>query len=225
MNIKNITRKKTEIMTNEMNHEQSLIQPSTQECNPGATGLIYSFMQNEPNLQNTQRRIMQNETNFTHNCSHILTRIRRLFVVFHNFLTKTYLTPGMIKAYINIHHRIRFSLHYMRETKICKTNPISTNERRETEKCKTNPIQSPSDERIKYAKRTQFQNFNNRASRICKTNPITINSFTHLLNYAKQTQFEKTAISACVTWTYKNFHPTIPFTLHAYTAPLTAMNS
>ena len=110
---------------------------------------IHFFMQNKPNLPNTQRRIMQNEPNFNlkaptkhakeANFTQIIHSLLQLCIrqmpTFtqkftknrknHNFLTLTYLTLYIAKGYTNFCQGMRFALQELRETKKCKTNPIS----------------------------------------------------------------------------------------------------
>jgi hypothetical protein len=155
--------------------KQLPIHPFTQECNPGAPGLIHFFMQNEPNFIPNAPTKHANGADFTPNfCLHLLQKdakiaknarisqlldpniLKSIYIKgIQNFLPRNYLLPSQNTRY-----------------KKMQNKPNSTNERRET-----------SDESRKhFAQRVTSHDS-------CETNPISTHfgsqadSFTHILFY------------------------------------------
>ena len=92
------------------------------------------FMQNEPNLKTYMPQGIENGVVFYYHFLQISTRLRRILLkkiknnqkkrAFCNLWTLTHLTPCTAKTYKTISPQITFTLHEIRETKKCKTNPI-----------------------------------------------------------------------------------------------------
>ena len=188
------TRKKTDKMNTkfgEINNEQSTIsyritmnQSRTTRCehrirqskrspDPGEAG-------NEPNFNHKASTKHANGVDFTNNISSKTTNFSsevhqktQKMHAFCNYLTLIHLTPCISKAYITFYPGIHFAHHERSLTAVFVAGDI------------------------KNAKRTQFQNFNNRVSRIlyrelCKTNPIHLQPArcaSRVTKYTKRTQF------------------------------------